>query len=319
MKTHFYLYKIENIKSGMIYIGIHSTKNLDDGYFGSGTNIKNDIKKEGISNFKKTILNFYNSVEELLTMEGEIVNIEFIRRSDTYNISLGGCYINTGFAIVKDINNKIQMIDVNNPKYISGELVGVTKGKFKAIDSFGKIHMISKDDPRYKRGELVGINKNKISVSDKDGNTSQVYINDPKYISGELIGINKNKVVCKSNNGDILRVDSDDPRYISGELVGINKGKKFTKINGKFKLVDKPDDIKFDGVNKGMVTVKDKNGDKLRVSKDDPRYISGELVGVNKGMIAVVDRHGNIIQVSKDDPRYTSGEFISYNRKRRSI
>ncbi len=60
-----YLYKITNKKDGKYYIGRHSTKDLEDGYMGSGKHIKRAIKKYGVSNFKKEILNFYNTSEEL--------------------------------------------------------------------------------------------------------------------------------------------------------------------------------------------------------------------------------------------------------------
>jgi len=37
-------------------------------------------------------------------------------------------------------------------------------------------------------------------------------------------------------------------------------------------------------IGKNTITVKDINGNKFRVNKDDPRYLSGELVGINKGI-----------------------------------
>ena len=35
----------------------------------------------------------------------------------------------------------------------------------------------------------------------------------------------------------------------------------------------------------GRANVKDKDGNTFSVFKDDPRYLSGELVGVTKGLI----------------------------------
>jgi hypothetical protein len=89
-RKYNYLYEIENIKNGKIYIGVHRTDNIDDGYMGSGLNLKRSIKKYGIENFKKTILNFYNTYQEALHAERKLVTLEFIERNDTYNIKEGG-------------------------------------------------------------------------------------------------------------------------------------------------------------------------------------------------------------------------------------
>jgi hypothetical protein len=55
------------------------------------------------------------------------------------------------------------------------------------------------------------------------------------------------------------------------------------------------------------VTVKDQNGNTFSVSKNDSRYLSGELVGATKGLATVKDKNGNKFRVSITDPRYLSG------------
>lgn len=89
-QKYFYLYEIKNLINGKIYIGIHATYNLNDGYMGSGRRIRAAIAKYGISNFKKTILKFCSSLTEVLVAEKEIVTDDFCRRPDTYNIAVGG-------------------------------------------------------------------------------------------------------------------------------------------------------------------------------------------------------------------------------------
>lgn len=89
--THV-IYKVTNLVTGKIYIGQHSTKNIDDGYLGSGIGIKNSIKKYGSSSFKKEILEICAKKDDLNIRE--IFWIKELKATDGklgYNISLGGC------------------------------------------------------------------------------------------------------------------------------------------------------------------------------------------------------------------------------------
>ncbi|MDW6414303.1 NUMOD3 domain-containing DNA-binding protein [Escherichia coli] len=87
---YFYLYSITNKTTGKIYVGVHKTSNLDDGYMGSGVAIKNAIKKYGIDNFYKHIIKFFESEKAMYDAEAEIVTEEFVKSKKTYNMKLGG-------------------------------------------------------------------------------------------------------------------------------------------------------------------------------------------------------------------------------------
>ena len=90
MKKYYYLYQIINLINGKIYIGAHSTDNLDDGYFGSGSLLKKAIRKYGQENFVKITLYEVGCSDDLYKKEAEIVTLDFVERSDTYNLKVGG-------------------------------------------------------------------------------------------------------------------------------------------------------------------------------------------------------------------------------------
>jgi group I intron endonuclease len=87
---YYTIYQIVHKPSGKIYIGKHQTKNLEDGYMGSGLRIRNAIKKHGLDQFEKKILFVFPTEEEMCAKELELVTEEFCRRKDTYNICEGG-------------------------------------------------------------------------------------------------------------------------------------------------------------------------------------------------------------------------------------
>lgn len=216
------IYEIKNKINNMIYVGYHKTKNIDDGYMGSGLYIKRVIDKYGVENFEKRILHFCKDDSEMKIMESEIVNEEFVKRKDTYNLKIGG---HGGFR----------------------------KGYVSLCGKQIKKEEFDKDD------SLFGVAKNKIAVLDKEGNTFQVNSNDDRIKSGELIRtFEKNGLVSVVNN-------------VTGEKKRVSKE-------------EYANDKNLTSVNVGIATVRDKDGNVLKVSIDDKRYVSGELVGFTKGV-----------------------------------
>lgn len=89
-KKHHYIYKTTCNVNGKFYIGMHSTKNLDDGYLGSGKRLWNSINYHGKENHKKEIIEFCLNREELIQKEREIVNIKLINDYFCMNLQPGG-------------------------------------------------------------------------------------------------------------------------------------------------------------------------------------------------------------------------------------
>jgi hypothetical protein len=99
------IYKITNTLNGKYYIGKHQTKDLNDGYFGSGKVLKHAIKKHGIENFTKEILHVFDTELEMNAKEKELVELN----ESSYNLCPGGKggwgYVNAN-GLNNDSNNK---------------------------------------------------------------------------------------------------------------------------------------------------------------------------------------------------------------------
>ena len=73
---YYIVYETTNNINGHIYIGVHITSVIDDGYVGSGKVLQRAIKKYGLEYFTRKILFIYDNPEEMFKKEKEIVNQE---------------------------------------------------------------------------------------------------------------------------------------------------------------------------------------------------------------------------------------------------
>ena len=84
-----YIYKITRT-DGKYYIGMHSTDDLEDGYFGSGTLLAASIREHGKEVHSKEILEFLPTRKDLKTRERELVNEDLLGDVKCMNLKLGG-------------------------------------------------------------------------------------------------------------------------------------------------------------------------------------------------------------------------------------
>lgn len=109
---NYIVYKTTNLINGKIYVGVHRTNpDIFDGYIGCGVTNKDKkkktlkgfpsaVRKYGYNNFKRETLFIYPDTEAgkeaAYQKEAEIVNIEFVKSSNTYNLVVGGaCSLHT--------------------------------------------------------------------------------------------------------------------------------------------------------------------------------------------------------------------------------
>jgi hypothetical protein len=103
-KKYHYIYKTTCNLNGKYYIGMHSTSTIEDGYMGSGKKLRYSIRKHGVENFTREILEFLEDRDSLAKREAEIVNEELINDPLCMNLKHGGQggWPNTGKAIGGD-------------------------------------------------------------------------------------------------------------------------------------------------------------------------------------------------------------------------
>lgn len=248
---YYIIYEIKNNTNGKIYVGYHKTKNLDDGYMGSGLHIKRVIKKYGKENFTKKILHLCKSEKEMKLLEVKIVNEEFIKRVDTYNLKLGGHGgFRKGYVTIKGKQ-------ITSEEFRSSNKEGVCKGKVSVFDSNGVTSQVNKNDERLLKGEFKRCFEKNGLISVIDINGKKIRVDKNTFNTGNFTSIYKGLAIVRDNDGKVFKVDVNDTRYISGELVGITKGINFNK--SEYNIFDENGIIKYNIKNESFILYCKKN------------------------------------------------------------
>jgi len=85
-----YLYKTTCLVTGRWYIGMHSTCNIDDGYMGSGRRLRASLRKYGVDNHNKEILEFFETRELLIEAEIKAITEDMVLDNNCMNLMCGG-------------------------------------------------------------------------------------------------------------------------------------------------------------------------------------------------------------------------------------
>lgn len=158
----YIIYKITNLLNEKIYVGKHQTKDLNDGYMGSGKRLRRAIAKYGIENFKKEILFYFDNEQDMNAKEAELVTEEFCLREDTYNLCSGG---HGGFSYI----NRVGLRTIGHTEETNTKRSKTLSGRSPSqntIEAVKKAHA----DGKYKYSNTKGKNisedhKRKISVA----------------------------------------------------------------------------------------------------------------------------------------------------------
>lgn len=110
MNIKFIVYRTIHKSSKKEYIGIHKQIGEGfDGYLGSGILLKRAIEKYGEEDFYRETLFSFDSIKEARIKEKELVDVKYVLREDTYNISLGGTGGNTILGYDEEVKNEIKI------------------------------------------------------------------------------------------------------------------------------------------------------------------------------------------------------------------
>lgn len=236
MKDFFIIYETTNIVNGKKYRGIHKTSNLDDGYLGSGVALKNAFKKYGKDNFKKEIIEYCNSYDELIEKEKIYVDDDWVKNNSNYNLKSGGQ--STGILSNK---SRKKLSDTLKRKYEIGELIPAKPNLGKPMKTETKNKISETLKTKYKIQEHPSKGKTKSSGSWEKGNIpwnkgleiGPMKEEDKKKRSDALKKLYKNKTHHRKGK----------PSWNKGLTGGTpwNKGKEMPKIECPHcrKMVDK--------------------------------------------------------------------------------
>lgn len=155
MKKYHYLYELR-LKSDprYYYRGKHSTNNLEDGYLGSGSQVKLLRKQYGEDCFTKVITKFCNSLQEVLTEEEQYVGD--LWKSDPFclNLTPGGAFQGkfdmTGAIVSEQTREKERQnrLGKKNSEETRKKLSEKLKGKKRSKEHIAAIVAAHKGVPR---------------------------------------------------------------------------------------------------------------------------------------------------------------------------
>lgn len=323
---YYTIYKITNVDNGFVYIGQHVTDDLDDGYMGSGLRLSNAYKIHGTDSFIKEILHVFDNFDDMDQKEAELVNEEFIRRSDVYNIVLGGSgWCAKGTVVVEDLRTPGNYMRIPKESYDPQMHRYPTSGSIQVyLKSTGEKLRIPIDE--YHSAKHLYNTPSKGRVSVRCISTGKTYsIPTEEFDPNEHVKVLGGIVVNK--NGVNQYVSKDE--FVSQGLKGIHAGKVtvFDNLENVMKHISSEeyhaDKDRYVANGTGMAMVFNKEtGKRCRIPKSDVEKNPDRYVVGTTGWLTVYDmetkKFTNVPKGTFDSRRHKRAQdrkIICYNKE----
>lgn len=205
MTRYIFVYQTKNLVNGKTYIGVHSTKSVDDGYIGCGVFKESDarrlnlpfhraVNKYGYASFERHILSFYETYDEALEEERYLVGKSWVMSDENYNVALGG----RGGSLYTFSDEK--------KKGIYDKIAYKNRGRKRSKDFCDRISFMRKGKPLSE--------SHKKSLSD----------NHPKYWLGQKRDSSVSDAISKARKGILL--SSEHKLKLAASKIGNKNGAK---------------------------------------------------------------------------------------------
>lgn len=256
------LYKTTCNLNGKVYVGVHKTNNIDDGYIGCGiytqayakaynnqglkSHFHSAVLKYGYENFIMEPMVIFNNEKEAYDLERSIVDRKWVNSSWNYNTSLGGIGGCVSKLTTKEENDIFQDFMSGMYKSEIREKYGISNAVIYRITKNRDTSKRKKRSQTRRVREYLLENKEKLIERYKKGDTvDQINEDSPVYIIPHLhifdgIGRDPKYVRLKKEEEDLLFTTAkeisdltDTNHHISGILqcckgeIGYYKGAVF--------------------------------------------------------------------------------------------
>lgn len=307
-----------------IYIGVHKTENPDvfDGYIGGGWEIgweiKNPktayeraLKKHGYKSFTRNTIKIFDNYKDAYKLEEEIVDIEFVKRRDTYNTrtgGIGGGIYKTFYQYdlygnyIKSWSSREEILNHYNNWHDVNRVHRAVINNTSAFDSYWTVEYYEKLNLELYKSSTrstiyqYDINGNELAkfTSAKD---CAEKLNVSIHFANEAINAGKcikNTFLTKdpSKIFDIIKIYLDS-KFINDNTVSIYKEGKIVKSFLKIKDLSKYLDVKYSDIKKAIKESMELNGYLISYGVSE-NYTNNQMPGIK---VAQYDLEGNLVKV----------------------